>query len=91
MDFDGLYALERTVRNSVARVSGILYKRIEYLFGNILSPYWMVHLFTKGFQFCTGIPYTDFPLDQIRLYACWDAEHCAIMLAGDYLAARRAL
>jgi hypothetical protein len=27
-----------------------------------------------------AIPYTDFPLDEIRLYACWDTEHWVIML-----------
>ncbi len=31
-----------------------------------------------------AIPYTDFPLDEIRLYACWDTEHWVIMLPGEY-------
>jgi hypothetical protein len=31
-----------------------------------------------------AIPYTDFPLQQIRLYACWDTEHWVIMLPGEY-------
>ena len=30
------------------------------------------------------IPYTDFPLDSITLYACWDQEHWAIMLPSEY-------
>ena len=31
-----------------------------------------------------AIPYTDFPLQQIRLYACWDTKHWVIMLPGEY-------
>ena len=31
-----------------------------------------------------AIPYTDFPLDEIRLYACWDTEHWVIMLPSEY-------
>ena len=31
-----------------------------------------------------AIPYTDFPLDEIRLYACWDTEHWVIMLPAEY-------
>ena len=30
------------------------------------------------------IPYTDFPLDSITLYACWDQEHWIIMLPSEY-------
>ena len=30
------------------------------------------------------IPYTDFALDSITLYACWDTEHWVIMLPGEY-------
>ena len=30
------------------------------------------------------IPYTDFPLDSITLYACWDQEHWVIMLPSEY-------
>lgn len=30
------------------------------------------------------IPYTDFPLDCITLYACWDAENWVIMLPSEY-------
>ena len=30
------------------------------------------------------IPYTDLPLDQISLYACWDGEHWVIMLPSEY-------
>ena len=30
------------------------------------------------------IPYTDCPLDSIRLYACWDTEHWVIMLPSEY-------
>ena len=26
------------------------------------------------------IPYTDFPMQAISLYACWDGEHWVIML-----------
>ena len=31
-----------------------------------------------------AIPYTDFPLSEITLYACWDQEHWVIMLPGEY-------
>jgi hypothetical protein len=31
-----------------------------------------------------AIPYTDFPLSEITLYACWDDEHWVIMLPGEY-------
>ena len=31
-----------------------------------------------------AIPYTDFPLERIQLYACWDTEHWVIMLPGEY-------
>jgi hypothetical protein len=30
------------------------------------------------------IPYTDFPLDSITLYACWDQDHWVIMLPSEY-------
>lgn len=30
------------------------------------------------------IPYTDFPLPEITLYACWDGEHWVIMLPSEY-------
>jgi hypothetical protein len=30
------------------------------------------------------IPYTDFPLSEITLYACWDGEHWVIMLHSEY-------
>jgi hypothetical protein len=30
------------------------------------------------------IPYTDFPLPMIILYACWDGEHWVIMLPSEY-------
>lgn len=30
------------------------------------------------------IPYTDFPLEQINLYACWDGEHWVVMLPSEY-------
>ena len=30
------------------------------------------------------IPFTDFPLDQITLYACWDTEHWVLMLPSEY-------
>ena len=30
------------------------------------------------------IPFTDFPLDQITIYACWDTEHWVIMLPSEY-------
>jgi hypothetical protein len=30
------------------------------------------------------IPYTDFPLDKITLYACWDGLHWVIMLPSEY-------
>lgn len=31
-----------------------------------------------------AIPYTDFPLPQQTLYACWDGEHWVIMLPSEY-------
>ena len=30
------------------------------------------------------IPHTDFALNSITLYACWDGEHWVIMLPGEY-------
>ena len=30
------------------------------------------------------IPYTDFPLEAISLYACWDTQHWVIMLPSEY-------
>lgn len=30
------------------------------------------------------IPYTDLPLAQQTLYACWDGEHWVLMLPGEY-------
>ena len=30
------------------------------------------------------IPYTDFPLAEITLYACWDGENWVIMLPSEY-------
>jgi hypothetical protein len=30
------------------------------------------------------IPYTDFPLDMITLYACWNGENWVIMLPSEY-------
>ena len=30
------------------------------------------------------IPYTDFPMAQQTLYACWDGEHWVLMLTGEY-------
>jgi hypothetical protein len=30
------------------------------------------------------IPYTDFPLNALTLYACWDTEHWVIMLPSEY-------
>ena len=30
------------------------------------------------------IPYTDFPLNSITFYACWDGEHWVIMLPSEY-------
>ena len=30
------------------------------------------------------IPYTDFPLSEVTLYACWDGEHWIIMLPSEY-------
>ncbi len=31
-----------------------------------------------------SIGYTDFPMEQIQLYACWDTEHWVIMLPSEY-------
>jgi hypothetical protein len=30
------------------------------------------------------IPFTDFPLSEQTLYACWDGEHWVIMLPSEY-------
>ena len=30
------------------------------------------------------IPYTDFPMPAISLFACWDGEHWVIMLPSEY-------
>jgi hypothetical protein len=30
------------------------------------------------------IPYTDFPLTEITMYACWDGLHWVIMLPSEY-------
>ena len=30
------------------------------------------------------IPYTDFPMPEQTLYACWDSEHWVIMLPSEY-------
>ena len=30
------------------------------------------------------IPYTDLPLAEVTLYACWDGEHWVIMLPSEY-------
>ena len=30
------------------------------------------------------IPYTDFPIPQQNLYACWDGEHWVLMLPSEY-------
>lgn len=30
------------------------------------------------------IAYTDFPLEAISIYACWDGEHWVIMLPSEY-------
>ena len=30
------------------------------------------------------IPYTDFPLPEQNLYACWDGEHWVLMLPSEY-------
>jgi hypothetical protein len=31
-----------------------------------------------------AIPYTDFPLQNLTLFAVWDTEHWVIMLPGEY-------
>ena len=31
-----------------------------------------------------AIPYTDFPLAKLTLYAVWDTEHWVIMLPSEY-------
>jgi hypothetical protein len=30
------------------------------------------------------IPYTDFPMEAVSLYACWDGDHWVIMLPSEY-------
>jgi hypothetical protein len=31
-----------------------------------------------------AIPYSDFPMEQFLLYACWDGEHWVLMLPSEY-------
>ncbi len=31
-----------------------------------------------------AIPFTDFPLDEITVYCCWDGEHWVLMLPSEY-------
>lgn len=31
-----------------------------------------------------AIPYTDFPMPEFMLYACWDGEHWVLMLPSEY-------
>jgi hypothetical protein len=33
---------------------------------------------------CQAIPYTDFPLLELTLYAVWDTQHWVIMLPSEY-------
>ncbi len=33
---------------------------------------------------CQAIPYTDFPLANLTLYAVWDTQHWVIMLPSEY-------
>ena len=30
------------------------------------------------------IPYTDFPMNEISIYACWDGQHWVLMLPSEY-------
>jgi hypothetical protein len=30
------------------------------------------------------IAYTDFPMQQFQIYACWDGEHWVLMLPSEY-------
>ena len=30
------------------------------------------------------IPYTDFPMPELILYACWDGDHWVLMLPSEY-------
>ena len=30
------------------------------------------------------IPFTDFPMPSVSMYACWDGEHWVIMMPGEY-------
>jgi hypothetical protein len=46
---------------------------------------------TMIYEDCNGseharqeIPYTDFPMEAISLYACWDGEYWVIMLPSEY-------
>ena len=31
-----------------------------------------------------AIPYTDFPMDEISIYCCWDGLHWVLMLPSEY-------
>ena len=44
------------------------------------------HLLTDGTKYLSRqeIPYTDFPMNSITLYACWDQENWVIMLPSEY-------
>jgi hypothetical protein len=36
------------------------------------------------------IPYTDFPMEQIKLYCCYDGEHCHVRISGSLQAVKEA-
>ena len=39
----------------------------------------------NGYVYATqNIEYTDFPLNEIKLYCCFDGEHWVIMLTSEY-------
>jgi hypothetical protein len=31
-----------------------------------------------------AIPFTDFALDEITIYCCWDGQHWVLMLPSEY-------
>ena len=49
-----------------------------------------VHFFNAHIQVCDccltcqTIPYTDSPIGEITLYACWDGDHWVTKLPSDY-------
>lgn len=45
----------------------------------------MIYEDGNGYTHATQeIPYTDFPLSEVTIYACWDGDHWILMLPSEY-------